>query len=202
MAKISLQLLLCAMSLLVSIPTASASTNGTVPVRLELLTDSTLQLDLGESREAPIRVRVLRRSDDVPLPGVRVQFLVNVLLCAPLMPCELPDPQMYGAFFPVSGSVHGPGVVTSDALGVATSPDFRAGSVAGHYEIATGAYLLLSQEYTSSGSITPVVQVLQGGALVFPPDPSPANIPADGPFGLALLVMLLMLSGAWLLRRR
>ncbi len=192
-----------ALLLLMAMYCATARAGGAIPVRLELLTPSTLSLDLGELREAPIRVRVLRQSDNMPLGGVAVQFFVNATICmpAPGVSCTPTPPGLHGAFVPAPGGSPGTIVRISNGQGEAVSTSFRAGTVPGVYPLA--AIVFGSSGHDSGGAEQ--VQVLQGGALpllVFPPDPSAALIPVDGRGGQLALYLLILLGAAWSMRRR
>jgi len=195
------QVLLTTLLLLFAACCTTARAGGAVPVRLELLSPSTLSLDLGEVREALIRVRVLRRSDGVPLGGVPVQFFVNATICMPVpgaVPCTQPPAGLYGAFIPPPGGLPGTIVVVSNGQGEAVSPSFRAGTVPGVYQLANVVFA--TSGYASSDE--PSVRVLQGGAVVFPPDYSPALIPVGGRAGQLALFVLILLGAAWTIRRR
>lgn len=200
------QLLSSALLLLVLV--SSAATGQTVPVRLELLSEPTLRLELGEVREAPVRVRVLRESDGEPLPDVLVEFSVfgKILICAPLQPCNQPDPRLHGSYLYPWGVFS----IRSDAQGIAVAPPLRAGTISGVYELYQAVYLTSGQNYTTLFTTTPRVLILQGNAAPFPPGSgisySPgavvSHIPVNGAWAQALLVITLVLSAAWLLRCR
>jgi len=188
-----------ALLLALAMAAGTAQAGEAVPVRLELLSSPTLSLYVGDVVEAPIRVRVLRRSDDAPLEGVQVEFMVNSELCPPLMTCNLPPAALYGSFARPPGQ---PAFAISDEQGEAVSPSFRAGALSGSYELAMGVYSLSGQPYTSSGSVTPRVQVQQSGGGLAPPFTRPAIVPVDGRGGQLALLVLILLGAAWTIRRR
>lgn len=169
-----------------------------VLVRLELLSEPSLVLRVGETLESPIRVRVLRASDNQPLEGVQVNFIVDQEVCVPLDPdCVEPDPGLEGSFVDMPGGAPIPGVSLSDAEGVAVSPDFAAGSVAGSYLITPLVATVLSgQNFSQMGSPSPRVQLTQLGQFAAAPN----IVPVAGTFGLGVLVVLIVLGAAVLLR--
>jgi hypothetical protein len=186
--------------LFVAASLSSARAGETVAVRLELLSAPVLQLQLGEVVDAPIRVRVLRQSDSQPLEGVAVDFFSDLLFCIPLDPnCNEPDPLMYGVFLSSPDEPPGSGRSLSNAEGIAVSPDFEAGSVAGSYQIAIGVYTHAGQNFSSLGSIAPSVAVVQGSGGGAPG--TAATVPSSGWQAQALLVALLLVFGGLLLRR-
>ncbi len=172
---------------------AQAAPVADVPVTVQILSAPGVVLKVGHLLREPMRFRVVRTSDAVPLPNVNLEVLVDVRLCIPLDPnCQEDPPGLYG-HFETAGSPLSVMLVT-DANGVATTPLFRAGSVSGRYEIAAAVYRMDNEAtgYISlSGSAA--VPVNQIGSAVF-------EVPAMSAWTLVLLGQLVLLG--WLYSRR
>jgi hypothetical protein len=185
--------------LIVVLPLGVVNAGEIVAVRLELLSPDSLHLQLDEVVDSPIQVRVLRQSDSQPLEGVLVSFFSDVRLCVPMDPaCVEPNPSLYGGFLSAPNEPPGYVQVSSGADGIAVSPDFQAGSVAGSYRIVAAVYSVVGQNYSSStGNPVTAVQVLQGGNA----GGATAVVPSSAWQGRAMLIGLVLLLGGLTLRR-
>lgn len=81
------------LALMVALPVAGAER---IPVRLELLSPSAITVVAGEAYDEPLRLRAVRASDGQPQAGVGVFLSVDIMLCLPLLECELPPHTWYG----------------------------------------------------------------------------------------------------------
>jgi hypothetical protein len=164
-----------------------------VPVMVQILSAPGLILKVGDLQREPMRFRVLRSSDAMPLANVNLDVFVNYRGCIPLDPnCQEDPPGLYG-HFETAGSPSSLMLVTG-ADGSATAPLFRAGSVSGRYDIVAAVYRMDNEAtgyVSSSGGAT--VAVNQTGSAVF-------EVPAMSAPMLALLGGLLLLG--WLYSRR
>lgn len=79
---------------------------------------------------------VVRVTDSLgaPIPGLVVEFFADRQLCAPLQPCNLPPPTLYGHF--AGRESYQSQYVGTDANGIASSGDYIGGTTPGTYRIA------------------------------------------------------------------
>jgi hypothetical protein len=130
---------------------------------------------------------------NAPIAGMRVQFQINLVLCFPLPPPAVcpPPAALYGTF--VSPGAPSLVEVLTDANGVATTPPYRAGTLAGEYELF--AYV---GPQTVNGIPYPGGNILSLFAL----SQQNVRIPALGTTGMIMLVVAFTAIAAHAIRRR
>lgn len=164
-----------------------------VSVRVQLLTPQHITIVAGQPYRQPIRIRLVRAADAVPVPGVPVHFYALIMSCAPLIQCELPTWEAYG-FWEGAGDPSSlearASQVTTDARGEATLPTLVGGTRPWWYEI--DFFVSPSDGFELDYASSPHLIVQQEAA----PVGAPRAIPAAQPLGMAI-ALLMMLVGAF-----
>lgn len=163
-----------------------------IAVRVEVLSAPDIRVRVNQIHAEPIRFRVVRESDNQPLPQVRVQVWVTVTICFGGDPnCFAQPHELYGRFVNGTNEVYSVDL-TTDQQGMVSTPPLRAGSLNGTYTVDAFVYPSENPGGLWSGPRYGRVVVVQGGAIG-----GPTRIPASG--ADALLALGLLVAGlGWL----
>ncbi len=164
-----------------------------ISVRIETVSGQPQTLVVGSVASQPFVAQVVRTADSTPVPGVRVLVFPNISFCIPLDPnCQAPPIELYGEFEPPFE-----GSLTTDAQGLITTPLFRAGSLAGQYDVAAMIDASQGGFVAAPGQQTALFRVTQTAGT------GTSAWPVPGP-GIALIMLLALatMGGALLQLRR
>lgn len=168
-----------------------------IPVRVLVESGHDQTVAVNQVVATPFVARVVHATTGEPVPNVPLIFFVNFRLCIPGDPnCNLPPQALYGQFVSPGAEE----VITNDE-GLATAPAFRAGSVAGNYNVAAmlGAAASPPNEpsyVANTPDTTARFELRQVGGV------SPAQpVPGPGPLALALLALAFLLGARLTFRR-
>ena len=143
-------MLFCIFSVSIAPDAFATVLNRNPNLTISIVDDENITLRTSATLQRGMAVRV---TDPMGLPivGLSVNFFNNTQFCAPIQPCRIPAPTVYGRFSDGSSAV----LVETDANGVARSGSYIGGTSVGSYEVAAWVWSANSQRNRD---------VLKGGA--------------------------------------